>query len=114
ATTDAVQRSVTGRLYSGPGLASLAGFGAGRISVSGLERVIFADDVRGGGHFSGREPAHHGHWRAINGAPGADDAGTAGGRLADHPLRLDHGHRVRPAELFVSDSADDSIPMADD
>ena len=99
---DALQRALTGGLRFGAGLAPLAGAVARFISVSRLERVVVAYDLHRCRHLAQGTPAHHGHRRPIHGAPRADDARAAGGRMAHHALRLDPGRAICPAACASS------------
>src|SRR6185503_9223721 len=95
----AFQRALAGWLRFGFVLAALAGAGAGRFSVFGLERVVTADDVYRCGHIARSASAHDGHRRAVNDPSRAHDARPAIRGLAGRAVRLDVRRPVGAARL---------------
>src|SRR5438105_12059399 len=88
ALADAFKRDIIRRLRTGAGMATLARACFRSVSFPGLERTFAADDFCCCRHVSAGPPAHYGHRHSINDPPGADDAGTIRGRLADQALWL--------------------------
>src|SRR5689334_5863355 len=86
AVFNVVQLDFPGRVFRGPPLASLAGGGAGRVFVSGLERIFIANDLYGDRDFAETTSTHDGSGCPIDGQASADDAGSVDRWVADHPI----------------------------
>src|SRR5438876_340451 len=113
ALTHVVQRAVARRLYRRVGVASLAGRRVRRLFVPRLERVLSAHDFYRDRHFIETTPAHDGRRGAIHGAPGADDAGAAHRRMADHPIWMARGDKAGVVLLYRIGDGDDDFSAGD-